>query len=65
MGWAQRHKVPIEVNDNRVEVRDLLFLNILIEEKMMVEVKVPEKDNPIHQVQLLTYLSLTGLHQSS
>ncbi len=44
-----------------VKIRDPLFLDILVEDKIIVEVKAAEKANPIHQVQLLTYLRLTGL----
>ncbi len=44
-----------------VKIRDPLFLDILVEDKIIVEVKAAEKANPIHQVQLLAYLRLTGL----
>jgi GxxExxY protein len=36
-------------------------LNNTLSYKIIIEVKAIEKDNPIHQVQLLTYLRLTGL----
>jgi len=54
-------QVPVDVNYKGVKIRDPLFLDILVEDKIIVEVKATEKDNPIHQVQLLTYLRLTGL----
>jgi GxxExxY protein len=42
-------------------VRDPLILDILVEDQIIVEVKATEKENPIHEIQLLTYLRLTGL----
>jgi len=48
------------VNYKGVKIRDPLFLDILVEDKIIVEVKATEKEHPIHQVQLLTYLRLTG-----
>ena len=41
-------------------VRDPLFLDILVEDKVIIEVKATEKEHDIHQAQLLTYLRLTG-----
>jgi len=32
-----------------------------VEGRMIIEVKATEKENPIHEVQLLTYLRLTNL----
>ena len=49
------------MNDKGVKIIDPLFLDILVDDKIIVEVKATEKENPIHQVQLLTYLRLTGL----
>ena len=54
-------QLPIDVNYKGVKIRDPLFLDILAEDKIIVEVKAAEKANPIHQVQLLAYLRLTGL----
>lgn len=42
-------------------VRDPLCLDILVEKKVIVEVKATEKEHTIHQVQLLTYLRLTDM----
>ena len=42
-------------------VREPLYLDILVENKLIIEVKAIEKENPIHKVQLLTYLRLTGI----
>ena len=37
------------------------YIDILVQDKVIVEVKATEKEHSIYQVQLLTYLSLTGL----
>ena len=44
-----------------IKIRDPLIIDILVEDRVIVEVKATEKDHPIHDVQLLTYLRLTGL----
>jgi GxxExxY protein len=54
-------QVPIEVCYKGVKIRDPLILDILVENQIIIEVKATEKENPIHEVQLLTYLRLTGL----
>ena len=60
-GLRTQTQVPVDVNYKGVKIRDPLFLDILVDDKIIVEVKATEKENPIHQVQLLTYLRLTGL----
>lgn len=59
-GLKIQSQVPVEVRYKGVIIRDPLFLDILIENQVIVEVKATEKENPIHEVQLLTYLRLTG-----
>ena len=51
--------VPVRYKD--VLVRDPLCLDILVENKVIVEVKATEKEHPIHYAQLLTYLRLMDL----
>jgi GxxExxY protein len=51
--------VPIKYK-NRV-VKDPLCLDILVENKVIVEVNATEKEHAIHHAQLLTYLRLTGI----
>ena len=60
-GLRTQTQVPIEVNYKGVKIRDPHFIDILVEGKIIIEVKATEKENPIHEVQLLTYLRLTGL----
>ena len=42
-------------------MRDPLILDILVENKVIIEVKASEKEHAIYQAQLLTYLRLTGI----
>ena len=53
--------MPVEVRYKGVIVRDPLILDILVEDQIIIEGKATEKENPIYEVQLLTYLRLTGL----
>jgi len=38
-----------------------LFIDIFVEDKVLVEVKATEKNHPIYETQVLTYLRLTGI----
>jgi GxxExxY protein len=60
-GLRVQSQVPVEVLYKGVKIRDPLLIDILVEDRVIVEVKATEKDHPIHDVQLLTYLRLTGL----
>jgi GxxExxY protein len=60
-GLKIQSQVPVEVRYKDIVVRDPLILDVLVENQIIVEVKATEKENPIHEVQLLTYLRLTGL----
>lgn len=52
-------KVPVLYKGR--EVKAPLILDLLVDRKVLVEVKAVEKYNPLHQSQLLTYLRLTGI----
>lgn len=61
-GFKVQSQAPVEVRYKGIIVRDPLVLDLLVENRIIIEVKATEKENPIHEVQLLTYLRLTGLH---
>ena len=44
-----------------VAIRESLFIDVLVEDKVLVEVKATEKNHPIYETQVLTYLRLTGI----
>lgn len=60
-GLKVQSQVPVDVCYKGEIVQDPLILDILVENQIIVEVKATEKENPIYEVQLLTYLRLTGL----
>lgn len=60
-GLTIKPQVPVEVCYKGAKIRDPLFLDILVDDRIIIEVKATEKENPIHEVQLLTYLRLTNL----
>jgi GxxExxY protein len=59
-GLQVERQLVVPVIYKGTEVRDPLQIDILVHDKVIVEVKATEKEHPIHQVQLLTYLRLTG-----
>ena len=60
-GLQAQRQIPIPVTYKSVSVRDPLYLDILVENKVIVEIKATGKDYPIYQVQLLTHLRLSGI----
>ena len=60
-GFEVQKQVIVPVKYKNTVVRDPLYLDILVDEKVIIEVKATERDHAIHQSQLLTYLRLTGI----
>lgn len=60
-GISNQRQLPVPVLYKQKEVRDPLFLDILVDNKVIVEVKATGKDYPLYQAQLLTYLKFTGI----
>jgi len=61
MGLQIQRQLLIPVKYKNTVVRDPLCLDILVENKVIIEVKATEMEHAIHQTQLLTYLRLTGI----
>lgn len=57
-----RNQVPISVDYKEIDLEMGFRADILVEEKIIVEIKSVETLNPIHHKQLLTYLKLTNSH---
>ena len=57
---VQRQK-PVQVVYKGVAIREPLFIDLLVKDKVLVEIKATEKNHPIYETQLLTYLRLTGI----
>ena len=52
---------PVQVVYKGVAIREPLFIDIVVEDKVLVEVKATEKNHPIYETQVLTYLRLIGI----
>lgn len=57
-GITTTRQVPIPVLYKGKQVREPLYLDILVENQLIIEVKATEKTYPFFQVQLQTYLRL-------
>ena len=60
-GLQTRRQLPIPVTYKNAPVREPLFLDILVENKVIIEVKATGKDFPFYQAQLLSHLRLANL----
>jgi GxxExxY protein len=60
-GLRIQRQRPVQVIYKRVAIKEPLFIDILVEDKVLVEVKAVEKFHPIYETQVLTYLRLTGI----
>lgn len=59
-GISVKKQVLIPVKYKSREIRAPLCLDILVKDRVIVEVKATEEEYEIHKAQLLTYLRLTG-----
>jgi GxxExxY protein len=60
-GVQVRHQVPIPVIYKGIKMHAPLRLDLLVGEKVIIEVKAVEQNSDLHKAQLLTYLRLTNL----
>jgi GxxExxY protein len=59
-GLKIKNQLIVPVTYKNITIRDPLCLDILVEDKVIIEVKAVEKELPVHEAQLLTYLKLTN-----
>ena len=57
-GYQCKRQVPVPVLYKGVPIRDPLYLDLLVENLVIIEVKASEKDLPYYQIQLSTHLRL-------
>ena len=62
VGLKFRRQVPVPVRYKTVNLDCGYVLDLLVEDCIIIELKTVEKLLPIHEMQLLTYLRLTGRH---
>lgn len=60
-GLQIQKQIIVPVKYKNAVIREPLCLDIIVENKVIIEVKATEKEHAIHKVQLLTYLRLTGI----
>ena len=60
-GLDSKNQVPINVSYKNSIVGEYIA-DIIVEDKVIIEIKTVEKLAPIHKAQLLNYLKATGLH---
>lgn len=60
-GLQIQRQLPVQVVYKGTTIRDPLFLDILVNNKVIIEIKATDKNHPIYETQLLTYLRLTGI----
>jgi len=60
-GLSVRRQVPISINYGRLKLDAAYRADMLVDEKVMIEIKAVETLTPTHHAQLLTYLKLSDL----
>ena len=60
-GIAFRMEQPIPVAYNEVKIDCAFRADLIVEDRVIVELKSVDRILPVHQAQLLTYLRLSGL----
>jgi len=60
-GLSLRREVPIQLRYDEIEFDEGFRVDMIVEEKVIVELKSVEEVSPVHKKQLLTYLKLTNL----
>ena len=60
-GLRVGRQIPVPLVYKEVELDCVYRLDLIVENKVIIEIKYVESLKPIHAVQLLTYLKLTNL----
>lgn len=61
MGYKVDRQKPINMMFDGIEFRDVARIDLLVDERLVVELKSTESLHPVHAKQLLTYLRLMHL----
>jgi len=59
-GLQVESQVPIPIIYEEIKLESVFRLDLLINKKVVIEIKSVEKLSPLHHKKLLTYLKLTG-----
>ena len=60
-GLEVRTQVPIPIKFKGIEIDSSFIADIIVEDKVIIEIKSIEEIANVHHKQLLTYLKMTGL----
>ncbi len=60
-GIQHNHQVELPIVYKDLRVERSLIIDILVDSKVVVELKATEGISKVHEAQILTYLKLTGL----
>ena len=60
MGLSLKQQLMIPIKYKDIKLKTKYRLDLLVEDKVIVELKSVEKLTPVHEAQLITYLKLTG-----
>lgn len=61
-GYSVREEVSIPFIYKDLNIKDACRADIIVEDKIILELKASDKDNTLYSSQLYTYLKLTGMH---
>jgi GxxExxY protein len=59
MGYAVARQRPIDIEFEGLRFEAAFRIDLLVDDRLLVEIKSVERLNPVHSKQLLTYLRLT------
>ena len=60
MGLSVKQQLMIPIKYKNIKLKIKYRLDLLIEDKVIIELKSVEKLTPVHEAQLITYLKLSG-----
>lgn len=60
-GLQIQRQLPVQVVYKGIKINEPLYVDILVNNRVIIEVKATEKNHPIYETQILTYLRLTGI----
>ena len=60
-GFEVQNQVPVKIKYKEVEFDENLRLDLLVDNRVIIELKSVAEIQPVHYKQLLTYMRLTGI----
>ena len=60
MGYAVARQRPIDIEFEGIRIEGAFRIDLLVDERLVIEIKSVDRLMPVHAKQLLTYLRLTG-----